>query len=175
MQAFKFAIYVALPIGLTAAVVLNQDMLQRIIKSVSGLGAGPGHVGRLCCCNRAHPSSPARLPHVQRSYVTYPPSDVTDEKIQEVRRARRRRQAIAATPAVAAAQLAACRVPKLIARPNPTCNAAPSQGAGPQVLRGQQGLQRSHPPAAAVGAVKASSAPVHRGLTSRSALWQQQQ
>lgn len=40
LQAFKFAIYVALPIGLTAAVVLNQDMLQRIIKSVSGLGVG---------------------------------------------------------------------------------------------------------------------------------------
>ncbi|PRW58305.1 hypothetical protein C2E21_2851 [Chlorella sorokiniana] len=52
LEAFKFAIYVALPIGLTAAVVLNQDMLQRIIKS--------------------------------RSYVTYPPSDVTDEKIQEL-------------------------------------------------------------------------------------------
>ncbi|KAL4430670.1 hypothetical protein ABPG75_005926 [Micractinium tetrahymenae] len=52
LQAFKFSIYVAVPIALTAAVVLRQDVLQAIIKS--------------------------------RSYVVYPPSDVTDEKIQDV-------------------------------------------------------------------------------------------
>lgn len=34
-QAFKFSLYLAIPIGLTAAVVLRQDVLESIIKSVS--------------------------------------------------------------------------------------------------------------------------------------------
>ncbi|KAL4432425.1 hypothetical protein ABPG77_001724 [Micractinium sp. CCAP 211/92] len=52
LEAFKFSLYVAVPLALTAAVVLREDVLQAIIKS--------------------------------RSYVVYPPSDVTDEKIQDL-------------------------------------------------------------------------------------------
>jgi len=103
-QAFKFVTYVALPIGLTAAVVLRQDILQAIIKSVRGLLRTL--IIPHCCvtckrlittcreANRAACRPPAHRPLclpfalLQRSYVVYPPSDVTDEKIQDVRAAR---------------------------------------------------------------------------------------
>lgn len=60
LEAWKFALYVALPISLTAAVVLREDVLQAIIRS--------------------------------RGYVRYPPSDVTDDKIQELLKQERARK-----------------------------------------------------------------------------------
>lgn len=86
LQGFKFALYVALPVGLTAAVVLNESILQSIIKSVSGAWAGGRACGTTCCCclHMAHPPLPLPLRSPQRSYVRYPASEVTDEKIQDV-------------------------------------------------------------------------------------------
>lgn len=64
LQGFKFALYVALPVALTAAVVLREDILQSIIKSVSGARAGPRARAATCCCclHMAHPSSPLLYP-----------------------------------------------------------------------------------------------------------------
>ena len=41
MQAFKFAVYVGVPIALTAFVVYNPDNLQALIAKVTPLSAGP--------------------------------------------------------------------------------------------------------------------------------------
>lgn len=126
-QAFKFAVYVALPIGLTAAVVLNQDMLQRIIKSVSG--APPSLPG--LPCSLLTPTLPPGAALV-RDLPTQR-RDGREDPGGERRRQRRRRSAGGAVGSVCGQERSCNADPRTPLRF--PCAAAPSQGARPQVLR----------------------------------------
>ena len=124
-QAFKFALYVAIPIGLTFTVVVNQDVLQAIIKSVSALpGVGSLRPLAMGLAHATHPAPPWPAAEGLRALPTH-------------REYRRQDSGGAHQPWVAgcgSAVAPTCRHPPPLPPPRLLAPAAADRGAEPQVL-----------------------------------------